>query len=260
MNKILSALFGISDESGEATHADVIDLLKEDHQKVKDLFEEFEALDSSESREKRRVLKKIFAELAIHTQLEEELVYPLVEHAQELVNEAREEHHVVDLIIAEIKKARSMNEKTDAKVKVLKEMVEHHIEEEETEMFQKLPSEELQEIGARVKVRKEELLGKEFPEKKMEHAGVQPVEELYGGSEMGSESVKAEKDASLDEKQLPEIAKSEGQLESSSQTRKDAKDVKPKRRASTPKRAAAKTTAKEKAKKPKRTGKKRSAA
>ncbi len=88
--------------------------------------------------------------------------------------EAREEHHVVDLIIAEIKKVRTMNEKTDAKVKVLKEMVEHHIEEEESEMLPRLPQNELEEIGAKVKVRKEELLGKEFPEKKMEHAGVQP--------------------------------------------------------------------------------------
>ena len=189
MNKILNALFGISDESGEATHADVIDLLKEDHQKVKELFEEFESLDSSETRPKRKLLKKIFEALAIHTQLEEELVYPLVKG--EIVAEAREEHHVVDLIIAEIKKARAMNEKTDAKVKVLKEMVEHHIEEEEGELLPRLPQDELQEIGARLKVRKEELLGKEFPEKQMERAGVQPVEELYGGTEIGSETAAA---------------------------------------------------------------------
>jgi len=186
MNKILNALFGLSDESGEATHADVIDLLKEDHQKVRELFEQFEGLDISETREKRKVLRRIFAELEIHTQLEEELVYPLIEGAKELVTEAREEHHVVDLIIAEIKKARAMNEKTDAKVKVLKEMLEHHIQEEEGEMLPRLPQGELQEIGARLKVRKEELLGKEFPEKQMERAGVQPVEELYGGTEMGA--------------------------------------------------------------------------
>ncbi len=183
MKKILNALFGLSEESGEATHADVIDLLKEDHQNVKDLFQEFEDLDSSQTREKRKKLKKIFEELAIHTQLEEELVYPLVEGNDELVMNAKEEHHVVDLIIAEIKKVRAMNEKTDAKVKVLKEMVEHHIEEEEKEMLPNLPQNELQEIGARVKVRKEELLGKEFPEKEMVRAGVQPVEELYGGTE-----------------------------------------------------------------------------
>ncbi|MCC6980661.1 MAG: hemerythrin domain-containing protein [Candidatus Melainabacteria bacterium] len=207
MNKILNALFGLSDESGEATHADVIDLLKEDHQKVMELFEQFEDLDMSETREKRKLLRKIFAELELHTQLEEELVYPLVENAKELVTEAREEHHVVDLIIAEIKKARAMNDKTDAKVKVLKEMLEHHIKEEEHEMMPRLPQGELQEIGARLKVRKEELLGKEFPEKEMVHAGVQPVEELYGGSEL-EEAEKTEKPEAAAKKPAAKAKKS----------------------------------------------------
>lgn len=193
MNKILNTLFGLSNnESGEASHANIVEMLKADHKKVKELFEKFENLPSEQTREKRKVLREIFAELEIHTKVEEELVYPEVEGAAEHVAEAREEHHVVDLIIAEIKKVRSMNEKTDAKVKVLKEMVEHHIDEEENEMLPRLPQNDLEEIGAKVKVRKEELLGKEFPEKEMERAGVQPVEEIYGGSEAGSELVKPE--------------------------------------------------------------------
>lgn len=167
-------------------------MLKSDHKKVKELFEKFENLKPEQTREKRKLLREIFAELEIHTKLEEELVYPEIEGADEHVAEAREEHHVVDLIIAEIKKVRTMNDKTDAKVKVLKEMVEHHIKEEETEMLPRLPKNELQEIGARVKVRKEEMLGKEFPEKEMEHAGVQPVEEIYGGTENGKEETKPE--------------------------------------------------------------------
>lgn len=243
MNKILNALFGLSDESGEATHADVIDLLKEDHQRVRELFEQFEGLEMSETREKRKLLRKIFAELELHTQLEEELVYPLIEGAKELVTEAREEHHVVDLIIAEIKKARAMNEKTDAKVKVLKEMLEHHIDEEENEMLPRLPHGELQEIGARLKVRKEELLGKEFPEKQMEHAGVQPVEEIYGGTELGA----------TQEKELPEAsAKSEARAEATEESTAAASEKKPVAKA---KKAAAKKT-----KTGKRGGKKRSAA
>jgi hypothetical protein len=189
MNKILNTLFGLSDnESGEASHANIVEMLKADHKKVQGLFEKFETLPAERTREKRKLLREIFSELEIHTKLEEELVYPEIEGAQEHVAEAREEHHVVDLIIAEIKKVRTMNDKTDAKVKVLKEMVEHHIKEEENEMLPKLPQDELEEIGAKVKVRKEELLGKEFPEKEMERAGVQPVEEIYGGTETGSEA------------------------------------------------------------------------
>ena len=189
MNKILDTLFGLPEsESGEASHANIVEMLKADHKKVKGLFEKYESLPAAQTREKRKVLREIFAELEVHTKLEEELVYPEIEDADDHVAEAREEHHVVDLIIAEIKKVRTMNEKADAKVKVLKEMVEHHIKEEENEMLRKLPQSELEEIGAKVKVRKEELLGKEFPEKKMERAGVQPVEELYGGTESGSEA------------------------------------------------------------------------
>jgi iron-sulfur cluster repair protein YtfE (RIC family) len=256
MNKILNALFGLSDESGQATHADVIDLLKEDHQNVRDLFEQFEGMDMSETREKRKLLRKIFAELELHTQLEEELVYPLIEGAKELVAEAREEHHVVDLIIAEIKKARAMNEKTDAKVKVLKEMLEHHIDEEEHEMLPRLPQDELQEIGARLKVRKEELLGKEFPEKQMVHAGVQPVEELYGGTEMGS----------VKEKELPEMpaaGAADADAQDKAELVKTAEKSAEKSTATTGKKPAAKTkkTAAKKTKTAgKRAGKKRSAA
>ncbi|HNB23749.1 MAG TPA: hemerythrin domain-containing protein [Candidatus Melainabacteria bacterium] len=185
MNRILNAIFGLSSESGQAAHADIVEMLKADHRRVSELFAKYEKLPATATREKRKVLREIFAELDIHTRLEEELVYPEVEGAEEHVVEAREEHHVIDLIIAEIKKVRSMNEKTDAKVKVLKEMIEHHVKEEEWEMLPRLPHDELEEIGARVKVRKDELLGKEFPEKHMERAGVQPVEELYGGSESG---------------------------------------------------------------------------
>lgn len=185
MNTILNSIFGLSDESGEAAHANIIEMLKADHRRVSDLFARYESLPASATREKRKILREIFEELEIHTKLEEEIVYPEVEGADEHVLEAREEHHVIDLIVKEIRKVRAMNEKADAKVKVLKEMVEHHVKEEEWEMLPRLPQDELEEIGAKVKVRKEELQGKEFPEKNMERAGVQPVEELYGGSEAG---------------------------------------------------------------------------
>lgn len=214
MNKILNAIFGLSSESGEAAHADIVEMLKADHRRVIDLFAKYEKLPATATREKRKVLREIFAELEIHTKLEEELVYPEVEGAEEHVTEAQEEHHVIDLIIAEIKKVRSMNEKTDAKVKVLKEMIEHHVKEEEWEMLPRLPQDELEEIGAKVKVRKEELLGKEFPEKHMERAGVQPVEELYGGSETG-EGI-SDKDAT---EQKP-VAKESAPKSKSKRTRK----------------------------------------
>lgn len=141
-----------------------IDLLKEDHKKVKQLFQEFE--DSEDSAEKEEIVRTCIRELKIHTKLEEEIFYPAArqkigdkEEGEELLNEAKEEHHVVDLIIEELEGMSAEDEGFDAKFTVLSENVKHHIKEEEGEMFPKLQKTEVnnEDVAARLTERKEEL-------------------------------------------------------------------------------------------------------
>ena len=132
------------------------DLLKKQHRHVKGLFKQVEKTEDSRGR--RDLMEQIAHALKVHTQLEEEVFYPAVaelgsQKAQEMVMEAIEEHHVVDLVLAELPKVDPEDERFEAKMTVLKELIEHHVEEEESEMFklaQKLGSEELKELGERM--------------------------------------------------------------------------------------------------------------
>lgn len=143
--------------------ATLLDMLKEDHQKVKDLFEEFER--SEDRREKQRLAETIIMELTIHADLEENLIYPEIrqalddEEAQGLMDEALEEHHVVHLLVNELKKMKPSDDRFDAKMSVLAESVRHHVKEEEGEMFPKAETAELEweDLEARVMKRKEQL-------------------------------------------------------------------------------------------------------
>ena len=119
---------------------DPFKLLKEDHSKVKSLFREYEDAGDRAFRSKERIARLVFEELALHEQIEEEVFYPAVrggasKQGVEIVLEGYEEHHVVDLLIDELKGMSAEDENYDAKFKVLTENVEHHIEEEEDEMF-----------------------------------------------------------------------------------------------------------------------------
>ncbi|MBS0169513.1 MAG: hemerythrin domain-containing protein [Nitrospira sp.] len=137
-------------------------MLKEDHAKVKELFEEFE---SAEGQEQGEIAAKAIAELEIHADLEETLMYPALREAidnMEMMNEVVEEHHVVHVLIAELNKLKPRDEKFHAKFCVLSELVKHHIEEEESEM---LPEVERQDIDwefleMAVMKRKETLMNK----------------------------------------------------------------------------------------------------
>lgn len=116
----------------------LIDMLKEDHQKVKALFEEFE--DAKDSKTKQRIVETALMELDIHAKLEEGLVYPAIRSEideEDLMDEALEEHHVVHVLIAELKKMKPSDDRFDAKFTVLAENVKHHVKEEESEMFPK---------------------------------------------------------------------------------------------------------------------------
>ena len=137
-------------------------LLKEDHQKVKDLFEEFE---SAEGGERAEIAATTIMELEIHAELEEKLIYPAIREEIEeddMMNEAVEEHHLVHVLIKELKKLKPANEIFQAKFKVLGELVKHHIEEEEGEMLPKAEKSDIdwEKLEMTVMKRKEALMAK----------------------------------------------------------------------------------------------------
>ena len=144
---------------------DAIALLKKDHQKVKSLLKK---LEKSKNREVRRNLfQQIDHDLQAHTEIEEEFFYPAFQSAvknggkQKLYYEAIEEHHVVDLILPELRTSDLRSETFAAKVKVLKDVVEHHIEEEETQMFpaarKAMSAGRLRELGIKIAQRQDQV-------------------------------------------------------------------------------------------------------
>lgn len=121
-------------EKGEGGE-DVFELLKADHRHVQDLFTKFEDADK---RARASIADETLTALEVHAALEEELVYPAVAEViddEELINEAKEEHHVAKVLIKELRKMDAEDEGFSTKFKVLGELVSHHIEEEEGEMF-----------------------------------------------------------------------------------------------------------------------------
>ena len=114
-----------------------LELLKTDHQTVADLFEKAEAAKGSEQ---QRIFEKINTELEIHAHIEETIFYPRLreegdEELNDIVKEGLEEHHQVKMFLRELSGLADNSEKFEPKLKVLMEDVEHHVEEEEGEMF-----------------------------------------------------------------------------------------------------------------------------
>jgi hemerythrin superfamily protein len=137
-----------------------IEMLKQDHQKVKGLFEEFENASDEES--KTRIVDEALRELTVHATLEEELFYPAARKAlgeDDLIDEAVEEHHVAKFLIQELASMKPRDERWEAKFCVLCESVKHHIEEEENEMLSKIERADLdlESLGARMLERKQQL-------------------------------------------------------------------------------------------------------
>jgi hemerythrin superfamily protein len=120
---------------------DAISMLKADHEKVRGLLSQLEKSTEKGVKKREELLSQIAEELTIHTTIEEEIFYPSYRDAvakkedRKLYQEALEEHHVVDLVMPEIEDTDPGSEVFSAKAKVLKEIVEHHAEEEEKEMF-----------------------------------------------------------------------------------------------------------------------------
>jgi hemerythrin-like domain-containing protein len=144
---------------------DAITLLKDDHDTVKGILEKLDATTERGVKTREELFTRIKRELEVHEAIEEEVFYPaLKEHpkAKELVLEAYEEHNVVDMVMAEIETVPFEDETWGAKFTVMKENLEHHIEEEEGEMFpqarQVFERQELVELGERMRARKQELM------------------------------------------------------------------------------------------------------
>lgn len=145
-----------------------LDLLKDDHDKVRDLLEQL--VNTTERAEKKRpeLLARIEKEMQVHTQIEEEIFYPAFKKASGKSNdkmyyEAHEEHRAVeDLVMPDLKQADPTGTQFSGRAKVLKELIEHHAGEEEEEMFpqaRKTMSElQLEELGEKMQARKKELM------------------------------------------------------------------------------------------------------
>ena len=150
----------------KAAHAgkdttNAIALLKADHEAVNQLFDEYEK--SRSIPKKKSLVAEICTALSVHAQIEEEIFYPAVKAALKdklLVPEATVEHAGVKDLIAQIEGVEPDGEMYDAKVKVLSEYVKHHVKEEQSEMFPKAKASSLDmdELGARMLARKDELL------------------------------------------------------------------------------------------------------
>lgn len=144
-----------------------VELLKQDHQVVKQLLEKLVATTERGVKTRQDLLQKIHVELAVHTDIEEQIFYPAYEQAggrEEGVMsaEAREEHRAVEsLVLPDLVKTDPSSISFAGRAKVLKELVEHHIEEEEQEMFPKatelLGAEKLKELGKLMEARKRSL-------------------------------------------------------------------------------------------------------
>ena len=136
-------------------------LLEDDHKKMRKLLEELESTTERGVKTRGELYATIKGELMVHEAIEEEIFYPaLKEHpkAEDIVLEGYEEHHVVDVVMAELEGLPVDDEAWGAKAKVMKENVEHHMEEEEGEMFKQARSvfdrSELDDLGERMAARK----------------------------------------------------------------------------------------------------------
>ncbi len=138
-------------------------LLKADHEKVAGIFEKLEPTTERGVKTREALFAELKKELDVHARIEEEILYPTLEEADEthdIVLESYEEHGVVKTLLAELDELAKDDEMWGAKLKVLQENVEHHVEEEEGEMFPKakkvLSAEEIEALGERLEAAKSE--------------------------------------------------------------------------------------------------------
>jgi len=152
-------------EKRSSHHA--IEMLKDDHKKVKALFKEFEHTDNQ--KEKIKIASKACLELKLHSAVEEGIFYPAVRaeiNDDNLMNEADEEHHEAKVLIAELESMDGTESHYNAKFHVLSENILHHVREEEDEMLPKAEGTKLdfETLGEKMTALKEKLKENGFPE------------------------------------------------------------------------------------------------
>ena len=144
-----------------------IELLKEDHDTVDKLFQKVKA--TQEESEMAQLFEQIKAELEVHTHIEETIFYPYLiengdEELQDITKEGIEEHHQAKMFLREISNLSEGSEKLDPKLKVLMEDIEHHVQEEEGEMFkmceEQFDEATLDELGTQMEAEKKNFSGK----------------------------------------------------------------------------------------------------
>jgi hemerythrin superfamily protein len=142
---------------------DAISLLKKDHRQVEKIFSQIEKGNGS----REQLFRELANELTVHAEIEEQLFYPAVKNAKpthDLVLESFEEHKQVKMVLADLEKADKTTEHWLAGLKVLMEDVQHHVGEEEDELFPKvedkvLSRKELNDLGTRMEALKMQLMG-----------------------------------------------------------------------------------------------------
>lgn len=144
-----------------------ITMLKSDHATVKRLLRELSETTERATKQREALVAQIERELKMHAQLEEEIFYPAFKaasrgtEAEDLFYEAAEEHHIVDMVLPALKAANPKSKEFTAKASVMKELVEHHIKEEESEMFAEarelFGDDQLRELGDMMQARRDSI-------------------------------------------------------------------------------------------------------
>lgn len=150
-------------------------MIRQDHKKVEGLFKKFEQTQGSQA--KRRLAENAMAELEVHAALEEEIFYPAVKNevddGSSMVQEAIEEHQTVKQLISELKRMEEADQEFESQFSQLMENVQHHVEEEESEMLPKVEESELDlnSLGQQMSQRKQEMQNGGRATKKASNAG-----------------------------------------------------------------------------------------
>lgn len=146
---------------------DAISLLLADHDRVRELLSQLEDTTTDEADARQTLLEEIEHEIKVHSKVEEKIFYPAFKRAAEeeddekLFHEATEEHHVVDMVLPEVKRTDPGSVEFAGKAKVLKDLIEHHAEEEENEMFPKarevMTKDDLVRLGEEIEEMKQKM-------------------------------------------------------------------------------------------------------
>lgn len=140
------------------------ELLKQDHEKAAGILKQLSETTERAAKAREHLFAKLYSELDTHARIEEQIFYPALkqsEETREIANEAVEEHRIVKRLLKELDVDQKSTEQWTAKLTVLKESIEHHVEEEEGEMFKKarkvLSKEQIDQLGSRMLAAKQEL-------------------------------------------------------------------------------------------------------